>query len=154
LSSETLLQYLRQEGIHGRILSFQRPTTTVAEAVQALGIGGNQILKSVLFVDETGRPVLALVPGHKRVCISKLETASGARRLRIAREQDVEGYTGYKAGALPPIGHRSRIPTYADHAVLSQKVVYCGGGDRDKLLEISALDVIRISSATVADISE
>lgn len=154
MSSEMLLGYLRQEGIHGKILSFEKPTTTVAEAVQALGIDRKQILKSILFVDENGRPVLALVSGHSRVNIPKLETASGARRLRIAREREVERYTGYRVGALPPIGHQRRIATYADHAVLSQKVVYCGGGDTDKLLEISALDLIRTSSATVVDISE
>jgi prolyl-tRNA editing enzyme YbaK/EbsC (Cys-tRNA(Pro) deacylase) len=38
--------------------------------------------------------------------------------------------------------------------LLDQETVFCGGGSRDRLLELNTQDVIRLNNAIVADISE
>ena len=146
--------YIRHNGIDAKILVFDKLTRTVEDAEKQLGIGRERIIKSMLFVDEKGVPILAIVGGDQKVSEKKLARACGASKIRVARPSAVKSLTGYEAGALPPIGHRKRIKTFIDPKVLGFVKVYGGGGSINALLEIDPQDVKRLTNAEVVDVSE
>jgi prolyl-tRNA editing enzyme YbaK/EbsC (Cys-tRNA(Pro) deacylase) len=41
-----------------------------------------------------------------------------------------------------------------DESLLGYETVYCGGGSRDKLLELRTNDIIRLNSALISNILE
>jgi len=43
--------------------------------------------------------------------------------------------------------------TVVDKSLLEHDTVYCGGGSRDKLLELKTEDIVKLNNAIVADIS-
>ncbi len=154
MSRERLETYIRDSKINAKILVFDKPTRTVEDAERQLGVNRERIVKSVLFVDEKGIPLLAMVSGDRKVSEEKLARACGAPRIRVARPKAVKSLTGYEAGALPPIGHKKPIRTFIDPKVLSFEKVYGGGGAIYALLEIDPQDIKRLTKAEVMDVSE
>ncbi len=154
MSREKLAGYLRNEGVNARILTFKKHTMTVEDAERQLGIGRERIIKSMLFVDEMGVPVLGIVTGDKKVSEKKLLEVYGAQRVKIARPSAVKSLTGYEVGALPPVGHKRAVKTFIDPKVMTFDKVYGGGGAINALLEIDPRDVKRLTEAEVVDISE
>lgn len=154
LSREKLEILIRKKCLNAKILTFKEPTITVESAERQLGVNREKIIKTMLFIDERGIPILAIVTGDRRVSEVKLAVACGAEKVRIARPSSVKHLTGYEAGALPPIGHKKRIRTFVDPKVMSFNKVYGGGGEINALLEISPQDIKRLTNARVVDISE
>jgi len=146
--------YIRHNGIDAKVLVFDKLTRTVEDAEKRLGISRERIIKSMLFADEKGIPILAIVSGDQKVSEKKLARACGASKVRVARPSAVKSLTGYEAGALPPIGHKKRIRTFIDPKVLGFEKVYGGGGAINALLEIDPQDVKRLTNAEVVDVSE
>ena len=154
MSREKLETYLREEGVDAEVLTFEKHTMTVEDAERQLGIGRERIIKSMLFVDERGVPVLGIVTGDRKVSENKLVEVSGAQRVKIARPSAVKSLTGYEVGALPPVGYKRAVRTFIDPKVMTFDKVYGGGGAINALLEIDPRDVKRLTKAEVADISE
>ncbi len=153
MSRETLQSYLQSNKIKARILTFTGSTITVEEAEKQLGVGRERIIKSILFMDEKGLPVLGIVTGDSMIDEEKLARACGAERLRKARPRAVKNVTGFEVGALPPIGHKKKIRIYIDPKVLSYDRVYGGGGEINALLEIDPKEIIKHSEANIVEIS-
>ena len=80
MSSRDLEPCSRERGVRFRILEYGGSTATVQEAERRLGIDKSSIVKSILFVDDRGEPVLAIVTGDKMVDEEKLARACGAER--------------------------------------------------------------------------
>lgn len=154
MSREKLEAYLRKEGVNARILTFRKHTMTVEDAEKQLGVSRERIIKSMLFVDEKGVPMVGIVTGDKKVSEEKLMEVYGARRVKIARPSEVKSLTGYEVGALPPVGYKRVIRTFVDPKVMTFDKVYGGGGTINALLEIDPRDIKRLTNAEVANISE
>ena len=127
---------------------------TVDAAANRLGISRERIIKSILFVDDSGLPVLGIVTGDKRVSEVKLARVCGARYVRKAGAAEVKRFTGYDVGAVPPVGYKVKVRTFIDEKVMRFEKVVGGGGEINVLLEISPTDIKRLTNAAVADITE
>ena len=127
---------------------------TVEDAEKQLRISRERIIKSMLFVDEKGVPMVGIVTGDKKVSEEKLMDVYGARKIKIARPSAVRSLTGYEAGAVPPVGYKRLIRTFIDPKVMTFDKVYGGGGAINALLEIDPQDIKRLTNAEVVDISE
>lgn len=154
MSYEKLEAYLQKHKVDARILKFDSHTITVEHAEKQLGVSRENIIKSMLFIDEQGVPVIAIITGDREVSEKKLAEVCGAKRVKIARPRTVKSLTGYEAGGVPPFGHKKPIKTIIDPEVMTLKTVFGGGGAINALLEINPIDVKRLTEAEVADISE
>jgi Cys-tRNA(Pro)/Cys-tRNA(Cys) deacylase len=129
------------------------PTPTVTAAAEAVGVAESQILKSLLFISPDGRVVLAVACGPSRVDRERLATIHGSERLRLASPEVVLGRTGYPAGGTPPVCHTAPVDVIVDVDVMQLDVAYAGGGKVDALLRIAPAEIVRVSHATVAEIT-
>ncbi len=153
MGPDSLARYLKDRGVEFKIVEFDKPTRTVREAADMLGTSEENIVKTLLFITSSG-PVLAIVSGTQRVSTRRLAEAAGVQWARLATRSEVEEITGYPAGALPPIGHRTKLKTIVDPAVLKLDKVYAGGGAENALLEISPRDILRLAEGSIAEIAE
>ena len=154
MSSEDLRRYLRKMGVDARILTFERHTMTVEAAERRLGVSRERIIKTIVFIDDKGNPVLGIVSGDKKVSSRKLARACGAREVRIARPSVVKELTGYEVGAMPPVAHKKPMRVFIDPKVMSFERVYGGGGAINALLEIRPEDIKRLTNAEIVDIGK
>lgn len=147
-----LIAYLKAHGVH---YDFVVKSTThhAADASRATGIPLSRIVKSIVFAAPDGSLILAVVRADHMVSRHKLAASAGLRRVETAPDSLAEKATGYPTGGIPPVGHRRRLPVYVDSAVAGTERVWCGGGTRTKLVELSTADIVSLSGATVCDIA-
>jgi Cys-tRNA(Pro) deacylase len=131
----------------------KRPTHHAQEAAQATGVDLSQIVKTIVFLDQESKPVIAVVQGDRSVSRHKLEHCSGSKSVRVASDDVAEMATGYPTGGIPPVGHKKKLPVFVDERLMRHEYVWCGGGARSKLVRLRTEDIVKLSGATVGDIS-
>ena len=151
MKTENLKKYLEERKVDAELHEFQKHTMTVEAAAKQLRTTPEKIIKSLVFIDSSGTPLLAVVRGDRRVDEQKLAKVSGSASVRIAKAREVERFTRYRIGEVPPVAHGLR--TFIDHRVMKFSRVFGGGGSTRTLLEISPQDVTRLADAETVDIS-
>ena len=98
------------------------------DAARSLGCELGSIVKSLVFrVGE--RPVLALVAGDRRCRQEALGTALGIQGEVTRPDADsVRDVTGYSIGGVPPLVHRTALPTVIDASLWRFATVYAAAG--------------------------
>lgn len=130
----------------------KKVTHHVHEASLASGISPGDLVKTIVFLDQNSKPLIAVVLGDQNVSRHKLQELSKSKTVRVAPDEIAQSMTGYPTGGIPPVGHRRRIPVFIDNRVMSRGYVWAGGGCRTKLVKLKTADIARISNATVGDI--
>ncbi|MFH0961804.1 MAG: YbaK/EbsC family protein [archaeon] len=152
-SRERLEAFLKERGAAGEIISFSGSVHTVAEAAKEAGVGEGDLIKTVVVLAENV-PIIAIIPGDKRLDLGKFRLLCGTGKVRIASPEEVLETTGYPAGGVPPVFEGFKgLKILIDPLVLGRELVLGGGGDSQSLLRISPREIVRISGAVEADIS-
>lgn len=152
-STERFLAAARQRGLDPVPTVFPEGTKTAASAAEAIGCDVAAIVKSLVFMVED-RPVLVLMPGDKRVDMSKLAAAFEGAEARRASLEEVREHTGYSAGGTPPIGHRVPLPVVADPLLRRHDEVWAAAGTPTTVFPVATDLLVEIADASWADVAE
>lgn len=144
---------LAAHGLKTKVVRMQASTRTAQDAANAVGCELAQIVKSLVLVTDHERYLLALISGPKRVSTTKLESLFDIP-FSMAKAKDAERVTGFAVGGVPPVGHVSSLDLIMDQTLLQQPNVWAAAGTADTLFPIAPQDVIAITGAHVADITE
>jgi len=146
-----LEEYLRHEGIWFRILD--KPSTIhTADASKVTGVSLEHITKSLVFRAD-GQPILAVIPGDRRVDLARLAEAVGAEKVELVPFEEAQKFSGYPPGGTPPVHHANIVKVVFDRELTRFNTIYGGGGSTNKLVELKVHDALKLSGGTVADIS-
>ncbi len=133
--------------LDGELINVGKPVKTVEQAVKATDSKPKQIIKSLLFISEEG-PILVIVDGESKVDLNKLAKIFG--KVRLATPEEVERITGFKVGAIPPVG--VEVKTIMDPKVLENEFVIGGGGRIDRLSKLDPQKIVEYQGAMVVDV--
>jgi prolyl-tRNA editing enzyme YbaK/EbsC (Cys-tRNA(Pro) deacylase) len=150
---ERVARVLRESAVDSRLEEFPAGTPTAAEAAKAVGCELPQIVKSLVFVCDD-RPLLALVPGHRRADAGKISAAVGARSARVATPDEVVAATGFEPGAVAPFPAPGVSRVLMDRSFLLHDIVWIGAGTSRHMAGLAPLDLARVSKAEIGDIAE
>lgn len=151
---DRLLMQLSALGVEAELIEPGSPMPTVPLAAATVGVSESAIIKSVLFEDRAGQVVLAIANGPGRISRQLLAQEFNAPRLWLASPELVLERTGFPAGGVSPVCHKSAIPVIIDECVMKEAWVYGGAGTEDALLKIRPADIVRVTSAKIAAIVE
>jgi Cys-tRNA(Pro)/Cys-tRNA(Cys) deacylase len=150
---DLLERYLRETGIWHRFIK-KAETVHTADAARAAGLELHRVTKNLVSKTDEGEPVLLIIPGDRRVRLKAAAKALGVRRVSLVAFEEAEEISGYPPGGTPSVGHKTPMRTVIDESLLRFETIYCGGGTRDRLLELRTEDVVRLNNAVVAAISK
>jgi Cys-tRNA(Pro) deacylase len=142
----------RAEGFDLVPSCFPLGSRTAEDAAQAIGVTVGQIVKSLVFAVD-GRPVLALVSGVNRLGEERLAAAAGGTHVQRLDANAVRDVTGFPVGGIPPLGHRSPLPTFIDRALLSYDVVWAAAGTPRDNFSVDPQTLVRLTKGTVCDLA-
>jgi prolyl-tRNA editing enzyme YbaK/EbsC (Cys-tRNA(Pro) deacylase) len=148
---ERVSSFLRESGAEARIHEFPDGTPTAADAAAAVGCDLDQIVKSLVLVCGE-RPVVALVPGDRRVDSKKVARALDAGSARIANAREVGDATGFEPGAVAPFPLPSIDTVLMDRALYRHPLVWAGAGSSRHMLGINPSDLGRLARARPMDV--
>jgi Cys-tRNA(Pro)/Cys-tRNA(Cys) deacylase len=122
------------------------------EAADALGVEPERVFKTLL-ADVDGRLVVGIVPVTGKLDLKALAAAVGGKKAVMADAALAERRTGYIVGGISPIGQKTAHETVLDETAELWDTVFVSGGRRGLDLELAPADLIRATSAVVADIA-
>lgn len=149
---ERVAAVLRAAGVDARVEEFAEETPTAGAAARAAGCKRAEIVKSLVFVCDQ-RPVLALVPGDKRVDAVRLSAAAGAGYARVAKPEEVRSATGFEPGGVAPFPAPNVARVLMDRALLRHEVVWIGAGSDRHMAALAPQDLQRLANAEVGDLT-
>ena len=160
--ADTLDEFLVSRNVWHRFVA-KPETIHTADASSVTGIPLQRITKNLVSRTDGREYVLLVVPGDKRVDLKKAAKALGARNLSTVSFQAAESISGYPPGGTPTIGHKRKMTgdnepvitrTVLDRSLLDFETIFCGGGSRDRLLELKVKEILDIGENIIlADIA-
>ena len=148
---ERVAAFLRSSGAEARIEELPTDTPTAPAAADAVGSTLGQIVKSLVFMCD-GRPVVALVPGDRKADTGKLARLLEARRVTIARGEEVVEATGFRPGGVSPFPLERVSVVFVERTLLRHGVVWAGAGSERHLLAIAPVELVRLTRGRVEDV--
>ena len=121
------------------------------EAAQALGLPPASVFKT-LMADVGGSLTTAVVPVTASLDLKALAAACGAKKAALAAPADAARATGYVVGGISPLGQRSPHRTVVDRTAVDLDVMYVSGGRRGFDIGVAPGDLIRLTTALVAQL--
>jgi Cys-tRNA(Pro)/Cys-tRNA(Cys) deacylase len=144
--------YLSSVGVWYRFI--EKPETVhTADASSVTGIELNRITKNLVCRTSDGQYALLVVPGDRRVDLQKAALALTARNVQLLAFQEAESVSGYPPGGTPSVHHKTPLTVVVDTSLLAYETIFCGGGNRNRLLEMRTKDVLALSNGITASIS-
>ena len=146
--------YLDGLGVAYEIVEHEA-TMSAAEEARVAHLPPRHVAKTVVLHDGE-RYVVAAIPASERLDVSKLrELLGSSRQLRLASEDEIAlAFPTLEVGALPPFGPMVPAAEVIDRALLAPDRILCAAGDHRHSVLIDPREVVRITSARVADIVE
>lgn len=124
------------------------------EAAQALGLDPAQVFKTLLVAINGDNKKLAVgvVPVSGQLDLKAMASALKAKKVTMANPQDAERATGYVVGGISPLGQKKRLPLILDGTADNFTSICMSAGRRGLEIEMSAQDLLKLTSGKMAAI--
>lgn len=122
------------------------------EAAKQLSIDEHKIIKTLIFQDDSGNPLIVLINGDYDVSLKELARITGVKKYILPHADKAEKYTGYRVGGTSPFGIKTKMPVFAQEDIFILDTIVINGGQRGFLVEISPDCLIEYLGAKKVDV--
>jgi Cys-tRNA(Pro) deacylase len=129
-------------GIPYRLYTHAGAVMSLEQAAAERGQRPEQVVRSIVFRLDQDRFALVLVAGAGQVSWRTLRRELGQSRLTMASEEEVLAVTGYRTGAVAPLGLPQPLPIYIDEGVTAEDEISLGSGVRGTTVILRAADLL------------
>jgi Ala-tRNA(Pro) deacylase len=143
---------LDQAGVDFDVLEHMH-TERAADEAAALGIGGDEVAKTLVLIAPAGN-VRAVLAASERIDLHKVAAVLGVsgKEVHLATEDVLaRDYRDFELGAVPPLGG-PEDPVIVDEGLAGRDSVVLEAGSHDRSIRLKTADLVRLSMAQVADI--
>lgn len=123
----------------------------VAERIQA---DVQQVYKTLVLENNQHDHFVFVIPIMAHLDLKKAATVVKEKKLQLMPMSDLKKVTGYIRGGCSPIGMKTHFPTVIDASVLKLSKVFVSGGQRGVQMGLTPQDLIQMSHAQTAEITE
>ena len=144
--------FLEEAGVDFDVLEHAH-TERAADEAAALGIGPEEVAKTVVLVAPSGN-VRAVLAASERIDLRKVAAllGVGGKKVHLASEDDLaRDYPDFELGAVPPFGGRDD-QVVVDEPLAGRDSVVLEAGRHEKSVRLKTADLLRLTRAQVADI--
>ncbi len=124
-----------------------------AVSARELGLDEHAVVKTLVFEDDRGAPLVVLMHGDREVSTKALARQLGRKAIQICRPEVANRHSGYQVGGTSPFGTRKPMPVYVERSILALPRIYLNGGSRGFLVGISPAEAARVLAATPVDVA-
>jgi Cys-tRNA(Pro) deacylase len=124
-----------------------------AASAQHLGVDEHQVIKTLIFEDESKKPLCVLMHGDREVSAKNLARHIGVKSVAPCQPAVADRHSGYQLGGTSPFGLRRAMPVYCEKSIAALERIYINGGARGFLVGISPRDLERVLSPTLVEVA-
>jgi len=142
-------------GVHYELREYEAdPDDLAAESVAVkIGMPPEQVFKTLLARGDRNGPRFAVIPGNHELDLKALAKFSGDRKVELVALKEVQPLTGYIRGGVTVLGAKKNFPVFVDETMELWDVVSVSAGVRGLQMLLSPADYVRITQATLGEIS-
>jgi Cys-tRNA(Pro) deacylase len=112
-----------------------------------LGVDEHAVVKTLVFEDETARPLIVLMHGDCKVSAKELARQAGCKKVEPCKPEVANRHSGFLVGGTSPFGTRKKMPVYVEKTILDLPLIYINGGRRGYLVGIDPKEILRVLAA-------
>lgn len=147
-------QLLNEAGVATRVVEFEQPTRTSAEAAAAIGCTVAEIAKSIVFRGkDSGQAVVVVASGDNRVSEAKVAAQVGEALAR-ADADFVRSATGYAIGGVAPLGHAQPVKLLLDEDLQRFDTVWAAAGTPFSVFPLSPAQLQALTGVAWSDVRQ
>ncbi len=124
------------------------------EAAEKLGVDELRVFKTLVVAVDNNELAVGVVPVSSMLNMKLMAKALGAKKVAMADKVLVARTTGYVLGGVSPLAQKKRLKTVADSSVKNYETVFISAGRRGLEIELSPSDLIKLTNAITADITQ
>lgn len=104
---------------------------------------------------ESGKPILAVVPGSSDVDLKALAKILSEKKVKTTTQREAESLTGLKAGGISPLALINRgFQVVIDSSAQNFDEIHISGGQRGLNIRLPVSDLAKLTKARFAEISQ
>lgn len=120
---------------------------------EQLGVDEHAVVKTLIFEDDSRRPLCILMHGDREVSARNLARQIGARSVAPCAPEVADRHSGYQVGGTSPFGLKRAMPIYCERSIEPLPRIYINGGARGFLVGISSADLVRTLKPVMVDVA-
>lgn len=143
----------RKAGIPFTLHEYEHDPNTQSyglEAAEKLGFDPARVFKTLIIELDGGALAVGILPVNAMLNMKQAARALKAKRAELAERKAAERATGYIMGGISPLGQKKRLAVALDDSALGFETIYVSGGRRGLDMELSPLDLQRLTNAVTA----
>jgi Cys-tRNA(Pro) deacylase len=129
------------------------PRGGTAASAAALSVDEHEVVKTLIFEDESRSPLCVLMHGDREVSAKNLARFLGVKQVAPCAPEVADRHSGYQVGGTSPFGLRRKMPIYMERSISELPRMFINGGARGFLVEISPADAVRALAPTLVDVA-
>ena len=148
-----ILAMLKDSGIPFDHMEHEHVHTS-EEAARVRRTNIEEAAKALIFETGSGKLVLCIAPGHRRVDLKKLRNILGEGKITLAAPERVLQVAGCAVGCVPPFGNlfSPPLPVYVDEEVLSRERIVFSAGSHYHSIRMRPEDWLKLVQPVVGDL--
>src|SRR5690242_14734556 len=129
----------------------ERGGTRVSSA--QLGVDEHAVIKTLIFEDESKKPLCVLMHGDREVSAKNLARHIGTKSVAPCAPEVADRHSGYQVGGTSPFGLKRTMPVYLESTIAGLPRIYINGGARGFLVGINPADLVRVLKPTLVNVA-
>ncbi len=114
----------------------------------------NRTFKTLVTTGKSGAHFVFVVPIAQELDLRKAAKAVNEKYVELLHVKDIRAVTGYVRGGCTPIGMKKQFPTVLHESALQFDEIIISGGCLGAQIFLAPGDLVKVTSAAVADITE
>lgn len=145
---------LDQKGIFYKIHSYVNINAISGiDVANVLQENPNVVFKTLVTESKTGNHYVFLVPVNKKLNLKKAAKTVGEKSISMVKQAELLPLTGYIHGGCSPVGMKKLFKTVIDESASYYDKIIFSGGKIGYQIEISLMDLKKVISFELSDIS-
>jgi Cys-tRNA(Pro) deacylase len=118
---------------------------------QKLGVDEHEVIKTLVFEDETKTPLIILMHGDRQVSAKALARQLGVKLVQPCKPDVAQRHTGYFVGGTSPFGTKKTMRICCERSITALPRIFINAGKRGLLCTMTPAELVRVLSPTLVD---
>ena len=114
----------------------KRENKETAQLEKVLNVAEHAVVKTLVFEDESARPLIVLMHGDCQVSLKELARQIPCKKVEPCKPEVAQRHSGYLVGGTSPCGLKPDKPVYVESTLLDHPKIHINGGRRGYLVGI------------------
>jgi len=109
-----------------------------------LGVDEHAVIKTLIFEDDSRKPLCILMHGDREVSAKNLARHIGTKGVAPCTPEVADRHSGYQVGGTSPFGLKRAMPVYCETSITELPRIWINGGARGFLVGLAPADLVRV----------